>query len=235
MLSFAALNSGCSSVGRVHVWGACGRRFKSCHPDQKNPLRVAMDFFYIHKTPIWCLIKFEVYLTPTKGVEAMKTREEWFSEYGESHRNPTNKLIHWICVPLIFYSVIALLSSIPNDLFIKITGDSDGIIWHWGTVAVILSLFFYLWLSPVLTIGMAFFSSFCISVILMLRTVGISPLPSAIVIFAIAWVGQFYGHKLEGKKPSFLKDMLFLLIGPAWLLHQIKFKFWKRASDNIIP
>ena len=26
--------TGCSSVGRVHVWGACGRRFKSCHPDK---------------------------------------------------------------------------------------------------------------------------------------------------------------------------------------------------------
>lgn len=38
-------------------------------------------------------------------------------------------------------------------------------------------------------------------------------------IFVLAWIGQFYGHKIEGKKPSFLKDLQFLLIGPIWLLH----------------
>ena len=37
-------------------------------------------------------------------------------------------------------------------------------------------------------------------------------------IFIIAWIGQFIGHKIEGMKPSFLKDIQFLLIGPAWLL-----------------
>jgi len=31
----------------------------------------------------------------------MKTIEEWFEEYGESHQNKTNKIIHWICVPTI--------------------------------------------------------------------------------------------------------------------------------------
>jgi len=40
-------------------------------------------------------------------------------------------------------------------------------------------------------------------------------------IFVIAWIGQFIGHKIEGKKPSFLEDLQFLLIGPAWLLHFI--------------
>jgi uncharacterized membrane protein YGL010W len=41
------------------------------------------------------------------------------------------------------------------------------------------------------------------------------------IVFVVAWIGQFYGHKVEGKKPSFLKDIQFLLIGPAWLLHFI--------------
>ncbi len=40
----------------------------------------------------------------------------------------------------------------------------------------------------------------------------------SLAAFAGAWVGQFVGHKIEGKKPSFLKDVQFLLIGPAWLL-----------------
>jgi len=42
-----------------------------------------------------------------------------------------------------------------------------------------------------------------------------------IAVFVLAWIGQFYGHKVEGKKPSFLKDIQFLLIGPAWLMHFI--------------
>jgi len=40
-------------------------------------------------------------------------------------------------------------------------------------------------------------------------------------LFFIAWVGQFIGHKIEGKKPSFIDDLKFLMIGPAWLLHFI--------------
>lgn len=42
-----------------------------------------------------------------------------------------------------------------------------------------------------------------------------------VIIFTIAWIGQFIGHKIEGKKPSFLEDIQYLLIGPAWLLHFI--------------
>jgi uncharacterized membrane protein YGL010W len=43
----------------------------------------------------------------------------------------------------------------------------------------------------------------------------------ALIIFVVAWIGQFIGHKIEGKKPSFLQDVQYLLIGPAWLLHFI--------------
>jgi len=45
--------------------------------------------------------------------------------------------------------------------------------------------------------------------------------PVSLLIFVIAWIGQFYGHKIEGKKPSFLKDVQFLSIGPAWAIHKI--------------
>ena len=44
------------------------------------------------------------------------------------------------------------------------------------------------------------------------------PLKTSLIIFVIAWIGQFIGHKIEGKKPSFFEDIQFLLIGPAWLL-----------------
>jgi uncharacterized membrane protein YGL010W len=47
----------------------------------------------------------------------------------------------------------------------------------------------------------------------------------SLVVFALAWIGQFIGHHIEGKKPSFLKDLAFLLIGPAWLLAKLYRRF----------
>jgi uncharacterized membrane protein YGL010W len=41
---------------------------------------------------------------------------------------------------------------------------------------------------------------------------------TSVTIFAVAWIGQFIGHAIEGKRPSFLEDLQFLLIGPLWLL-----------------
>lgn len=47
----------------------------------------------------------------------------------------------------------------------------------------------------------------------------------SIFLFVAAWIGQFIGHAIEGKKPSFLQDLQFLLIGPAWLLHFVFEKY----------
>ena len=44
----------------------------------------------------------------------MRKIDQLFAEYGESHQNPTNKKIHWICVPLIFFSIVGLIASIPS-------------------------------------------------------------------------------------------------------------------------
>jgi uncharacterized membrane protein YGL010W len=32
-------------------------------------------------------------------------------------------------------------------------------------------------------------------------------------LFVAAWIAQFWGHNVEGKKPSFIKDVQFLMIG----------------------
>jgi len=165
----------------------------------------------------------------------MKTIYDWFDEYGESHQNKTNKIIHWICIPLIFWSIIALLAVIPSD-YMNFTGYNvlDGCL-HWGTVVIILGLLFYLRLSLSIFLGMLFFSFLILLDIYftvhlfesnkfwkILDFVNLSGktflLYLSILVFIIAWIMQFIGHKIEGKKPSFFKDLQFLLIGPAWLL-----------------
>jgi uncharacterized membrane protein YGL010W len=150
----------------------------------------------------------------------MRKIEQLFLEYGDSHQNQTNKAIHWVCVPLIFLSVLGLLASIPANAVVSLLGESPYA--NWAGVALVLVLVYYVSLSVPLSVGMMLFGALCLYILNKLDAVKVAPLwLLSIAIFAVAWIGQFYGHKVEGKKPSFLKDIQFLLIGPAWLMHFI--------------
>lgn len=142
-------------------------------------------------------------------------------EYGLSHQNQTNKLIHWICVPAIFFSIVGLIYSIPADIIYDFAPFLEDFA-NWATLALLIVLVYYVSLSPPLALGMFFFSALCLALanLISLEAPGKLWLIS-IGIFVVAWVFQFWGHKIEGKKPSFLKDVQFLLIGPAWLMHFI--------------
>jgi uncharacterized membrane protein YGL010W len=151
----------------------------------------------------------------------MRKIDSLLSEYGESHQNATNKLIHWICVPLIFFSVVGLIGSIPAGFLQSLFGE-DAMYANWAAVMLAVALIYYITLSIPLAIGMLFFGSLCLFVMRQIVMANVAPLWAvSLGIFVIAWIGQFYGHKVEGKKPSFLKDVQFLMIGPAWLMHFI--------------
>ena len=80
------------------------------------------------------------------------------------------------------------------------------------------AMIFYFSLSVLLGIGMVLFSALCIAFVMWWEaSMPVSVLVMSIVVFVVAWVLQFVGHKVEGKKPSFLKDVQFLMIGPAWI------------------
>lgn len=151
----------------------------------------------------------------------MRRIDQLLSEYGESHQNQTNKTIHWICVPLIFLSIVGLMASIPSSLVQSFLGEGNPYA-NWSTVALILVTVYYVSLSIWLSIGMMLFGALCLFIVNKIQAMNIAPLwIVSIIIFVVAWIGQFYGHKVEGKKPSFFKDVQFLLIGPAWLMHFI--------------
>ena len=150
----------------------------------------------------------------------MRTIEDLLSEYGESHRNTTNKLIHWICVPLIFFSVTGLLYCIKLPVHFR------GHQLNAAMIVTAIVLVYYFTLSASLSIGMLLFTLLCLLLAHSVEQSGIIALwLFCVIIFVAAWIGQFYGHKIEGKKPSFLKDFLFLMIGPAWLMSFIYKKF----------
>ena len=153
----------------------------------------------------------------------MKTADVWFEEYGESHQNPTNKAIHWFCVPAILFATIGLFWAIPAPEGFR--GVLDGRLEplaNWGSILVVAALGFYLRLSLSIFLGMLAISAACLfGNLLILESDPDLLWKSNAAVFGVAWVFQFIGHKIEGKKPSFFQDIQFLLVGPAWLLHFI--------------
>ncbi len=142
--------------------------------------------------------------------------DRWLGSYSEDHRNRTNIAIHWICVPAILWCVIAALWAIPVPAWLGRPG-------LWAGVAMFAALMFYLKLSRKL--GYAMFLAFVVLggiTELLYRALG----PSMLLIlaggvFVAAWVAQFIGHHIEGKRPSFLTDFAYLLIGPAWIVAKL--------------
>jgi len=144
----------------------------------------------------------------------MRSVNEWLGEYGASHQNPTNEVLHWICVPPIVLAVLGLLWSLPVPSAFSATSP-----WlNWATLVTLAALVYYCVMSASLAIGIV------IAFLMLLLIVrGLAGLPwplwiTSLAVFVVAWIGQFVGHALEGQRPSFFKDLQFLLIGPLWLL-----------------
>jgi uncharacterized membrane protein YGL010W len=130
-----------------------------------------------------------------------RTIDTLLEQYSDSHRNPTNELIHFVCVPVIVFSLLGMLWAI-NPLVALIAAEA--------------AVWYYLRLSKSFALGMFIMSLAMLGILLAMPAVTV--LPVSIALFVVAWVGQFIGHKIEGKKPSFFEDLRFLLIGPLFVL-----------------
>lgn len=155
----------------------------------------------------------------------MKDVHALLNEYGESHQNPVNKAVHWICVPVILWTIVALLWLIPFPGSIELGGYPL----NWAILALALLQIYYFRLSLRLAVGML---GVIVAMLWLIHWVEANiSLPLwqlAVGLFVVAWVGQFIGHAIEGKRPSFFKDLQFLLIGPAWLLSFV----YRKAGVN---
>ncbi len=123
------------------------------------------------------------------------------AKYSESHLNHTNEIIHFVCVPAIVFSLLGLIWCIHPLVALGVT---------------LLSLAYYVQLSIPFAAGMLLMSLAMLGILSVLPPPAVLPL--SIAIFVLAWIGQFIGHKIEGKKPSFFDDLRFLLIGPLFVL-----------------
>ncbi|WP_154223871.1 DUF962 domain-containing protein [Marinicella rhabdoformis] len=133
------------------------------------------------------------------------------TEYHKSHLNRTNQLIHYVCVPVIFWSISAMLWLVKLPIIMNL-----------AVASMALLMVYYLIKSVKVFAVMLIFSAGCLALNYYMEMQNLPLLWIAVIAFVIAWIGQFIGHHIEGKKPSFFQDLQFLLIGPAWVV----FKFF---------
>ena len=122
-----------------------------------------------------------------------------FAEYGSYHRDPRNRSLHEIGIPLIVLALAALLALVrigPVDL---------------AQLAIAAAFIFYLTIDVpsalVALLGYLILYAIALHVSWWL----------ALAIFVVGWILQFVGHAYEGQKPAFLTNLVHLLIGPLWI------------------
>ncbi|EMW7169607.1 DUF962 domain-containing protein [Vibrio fluvialis] len=143
----------------------------------------------------------------------MRTLNQWLDAYAVSHQNPINKRIHRVAVPGIYLSIVGLIWSLPAVPLMEWRVDC---IW----LIAMPVLGFYYRLSMTVFLMMLGFTLACIGLAWSVELMALPLLPLSLALFVLLWIAQFVGHKIEGKKPSFLSDLQFLLIGPIWVFYK---------------
>ena len=150
----------------------------------------------------------------------MRTRQEYLDAYAESHQNPLNQLIHFICVPVIFFATLGLLWAIPVGRWLGAPAEYAPWI-NGATLFAIPSMLFYLRMGFGSFAAMTVWFALSVAGILGIGALGLPLVWTALALWVIAWAVQFYGHEVEGAKPSFADDLVFLLIGPLFVMEKV--------------
>ncbi|HEY6618259.1 MAG TPA: Mpo1-like protein [Steroidobacteraceae bacterium] len=159
----------------------------------------------------------------------MRTAAQWLDEYGASHRNPTNEALHWFCVPVILWCVLGLLWVTPFPSAIRASVPFA----NWATVITLFALLYYSLLSVPLALGILPLLVLMLFSLDALSRNTLAPMWMICAgLFVLAWIGQFIGHAIEKKRPSFFKDVQFLMIGPMWLLANVYRRLGIRFSPR---
>jgi len=164
--------------------------------------------------------KSAVKTAPQKKVDLL------FAEYAASHQHPSNQLINWVCIPMILFSVLGLLWSIPFP-HLNFLGRYNGFV-NWASFFIAISGYYYYRLSPVLSymmILLVFALSLLVVQLEKWEAAGGPAVWLVCVITLLFAIGAlFIGQKIEGKESSFKTNVKSVLIGPIWLLKLILLK-----------
>jgi uncharacterized membrane protein YGL010W len=141
--------------------------------------------------------------TSTSAASTSRKIDTLLAHYGSSHKNATNELIHFFAIPLIMLSIVGLMYALHP----------------WVAFAFMAaSMVYYARLSTVFLVAMLVWSTILYGLILQM---GDKVWQTSLIIFVGAWIAQFIGHHLEGKKPSFFEDIQYLWVGPLFVLSKL--------------
>jgi uncharacterized membrane protein YGL010W len=142
-------------------------------------------------------------MTTTTVNPSKRKIDTLLAHYGSSHLNPTNEIIHFVAIPLIMLSIVGLMYALHP----------------WIAFAfVVASMVYYARLSIIFLMAMVVWSALLFWLITLM---GDRIWQTSLIIFVGAWIAQFIGHKLEGKKPSFFEDVQYLWVGPLFVLSKL--------------
>lgn len=159
----------------------------------------------------------------------MRDLHTFLADYSESHRNPVNQWVHIVCVPAIFVSTIGLFWLIPLGSWLGL----EGALAYWvngGTLLAAICMPFYLRMSAGMTVLMAGWLALSLLAIVAVDRSGLSLGWTSAAVWLVAWAIQVWGHKVEGKKPSFVDDLVFLLVGPMFVSIELAHKLGLRRE-----
>ena len=140
----------------------------------------------------------------------MQELTQWLSEYGENHRHPINQKISKVSIPGTFLSLVGLIWSIPSLSF-------SGLTLNWVWVAAIPLAIFYFKLSLSVSLMMLGFFLACVSLVWSLDILELPVLLVSILVLILSGIIQFVGYEIEGKRPSLIEYIGFILVGPIWV------------------
>jgi uncharacterized membrane protein YGL010W len=127
--------------------------------------------------------------------------------YEKNHQNPINEAIHIIAIPLIMFSILGMTAAF--DIFLEY-------------ILVGIVFFYYLKLSKIAALLMLVWLLIYLGLVALLKPYIIE---ISILLFAFGWILQFFGHFIEGKRPSFFEDLRYFLIGPLFVVQKVISKF----------
>ena len=149
----------------------------------------------------------------------MQPLEQPMGMYTAYHRHPLNRVIHFIMVPAIVWSLLVWTDLVP--LF-TISGIDI-------TLAFVLMgalLVWYLMMDFALGVAsVAVFTVLLVTAISLNETVGAATAAGiAGIVFVASWVFQFLGHGVwEKRRPALMDNALQVLIAPMFLVAETAF------------
>jgi uncharacterized membrane protein YGL010W len=147
----------------------------------------------------------------------MSNADAWLQRYERDHTHAVNRVLHWLCIPIIVLGVVGMLWSLPVPGVFR---ESSPVL-NWGTFFLMAAVVYYFILSITLAFGLLPFVTLIAVAVAWLDRLDTPLWLISATAFAAAGAGQLIGHAFERRTVSLFSDLNFVMIGPLWMVASI--------------